>query len=374
MNETKFKQKSLWSPEKPEKDKSKYLTNDGNESKSLIIIRVLVLFLICIYIPLQTFFSPKFNTFEDEWIFPEIKNFIPEKLGTNSYFIFLTDYLTFIFSSRDLIMIYIGIVYVVCHPFIAVKIIFVTHFFQFFIVIFRCLLQSHRPIWESDDNPMTNFCSTNFANPSEHFFFITFFYPYVLFSVNLVGKKNIRRKTWKKLLYFFVYLLVVVTLGFVMLIKRFNYMYQLNFAFTFAIISLSLVLDLENYIHNFVLNSLKNVIKIRKYKIRFFIIILVMNIVAVVMFNFIEQEPFELIEANKILKNNCSETELDNIGLKSTFLDITYIFGILGTYLGTSLTVERNCGQWWGLSKKNLMVKIIITSIFGSIYIYLFSK
>jgi hypothetical protein len=350
------------------KNRSKYYTNE-HESKSIIIIKVFILFLVCIYIPLQTFFSQKFDILEDEILFPKIKNLIPESISSNPYFITITDYFIFFFTHRDVIVIYIGIIYVVSHPFIAVKIIFVTHFLQFFVVIFRCLFQSHRPIWITHDKTVTYFCSVNFANPSEHFFFFSFFYPYLIISANSVGKFNKHNKIWKKILYFLIFIIVVCINGFLMILKRFNYLYQLNFAFTFAIISLSAVLDLENYIHNFVLNSLKNVIKIRKYKIKFFIIILVMNVLAVLIFSFIEEDSIDLNEANEILKNNCSESELSNIGLKSTFLDIPYIFGILGTYLGTSLTVEKNVGQWWGLSKKNLTIKILITVIFGISYI-----
>jgi len=340
----------------------------------MIVIRVLILFLVCVYIPLETFSSQKLNILEDEVLFPRLKLLIPEKISSNPIFITITDYIVYFFSDRDVIMIYIGIIYVVSHPFIAVKITFVTHFLQFFIVIFRCLFQSRRPIWITKDKTATYFCSVNFANPSEHFFYVSFFYPYIFLSANLVGKLNKQNKILKKIIFFLIFIIIVVLNGFLMVLKRFNYLYQLNFAFTFAIISLSAVLDLENNIHNFVLNSLKNVIKIRKYKIKFFIIILVMNVVSILIFNFIEEDPIDLIEANEILKNNCSDSKLSNIGLKSTFLDVTYIFGILGTYLGTSLTVEKNVGQWWGLSKINLSIKILIMTIFGILYIYVFSK
>lgn len=372
INDIKFNRKNTL--EIKTTKKSKDFSSQEHDSKKLIIIRVLVLFLICIYIPIQTFFSPKFDSLEDNLLFPKLKDLIPENIFTNPTFILSTDFLIYLMSSRDMIMIIIGIIYVVYHPFIAVKIIFVTNFLQFIIVILRCLFQSHRPIWVSDEKSFTNYCPINFANPSEHYFFISFFYLYVIVSINLVGKNQERVKIWKKILFIFIYLLIVSGLGFLMILKKFNYMYQLNLAFTFGIITLSIVLDLENNIHNFVLNSLKNVIKIRKYKIRFFIIILVMNIFAILIFNFIDEEPLEFLEAKEILKKNCNEYELGFIGLKSTFLDITYIFGVLGTYLGTSLTVEKNCGQWWGLSKWNLAIKILIATTFGVTYIYLWSK
>ena len=136
---------------------SKDFPSQEHESRKLIVIRVLVLFLICIYIPIQTFFSPKFDTLEDNLLFPKLKDLLPENISTDPTFILSTDFLIYLISSRDVIMIIIGIIYVVYHPFIAVKIIFVTHFLQFIIVILRCLFQSHRPIWVSDDKSITNF-------------------------------------------------------------------------------------------------------------------------------------------------------------------------------------------------------------------------
>ena len=56
-----------------------------------------------------------------------------------------------------------------------------------------------------------------------------------------------------------------------------------------------------------------------------------------------------------------------------TFLDSAYIYGIIGAFLGISLTVEKKCGVWWEGSIKNRLFKSIIAFLLGLAYIILFS-
>lgn len=57
-----------------------------------------------------------------------------------------------------------------------------------------------------------------------------------------------------------------------------------------------------------------------------------------------------------------------------TFLDSAYIYGIIGAFLGISLTVEKKCGVWWQGTFKNKLLKCVIAFILGLTYILLFSK
>ena len=52
-----------------------------------------------------------------------------------------------------------------------------------------------------------------------------------------------------------------------------------------------------------------------------------------------------------------------------TFLDSAYIYGIIGAFLGISLTVEKKCGIWWDGSLKNKLLKVLISFSVGIIYI-----
>lgn len=57
-----------------------------------------------------------------------------------------------------------------------------------------------------------------------------------------------------------------------------------------------------------------------------------------------------------------------------TFLDSAYIYGIIGAFLGISLTVEKKCGVWWQGTLKNKLFKVFTALILGLSFIILFSN
>jgi len=57
-----------------------------------------------------------------------------------------------------------------------------------------------------------------------------------------------------------------------------------------------------------------------------------------------------------------------------TFLDSAYIYGIIGAFLGISLTVEKKCGVWWQGTLSNKLFKMLTAFVLGIAYILLFSK
>jgi hypothetical protein len=343
----------------------------SNRSRNLIILRVLILFFMCIYFPLELIFGQNFNNMENKFIFSNLDSILPDFLKYKNVVI-ITDLLVYLFSDKDMIALYSGVFYMVFHPFIAVKIIFVTHFVQFIFVVMRCMYQAYRPMWVAPSD-LTFFCLNSYANPSMHYFYVTFFYLYSVISVHLLNKKKRKLTKAKKFFIFYFLFLFAIIYGFLIIMKRINYLYQLFFAFTMSMILIVICLDLENLIHNYIFNSLKNIFKIRKYKIQLFLIILSINIFSIFVYNFIQVETLDLYSNNNSLKN-CSENQASNLGLKATFNEITYNYGILGAYWGVSLTIERNSGEWWNSSFCYSFIKILITLFIGGLYIYIFSK
>jgi hypothetical protein len=65
---------------------------------------------------------------------------------------------------------------------------------------------------------------------------------------------------------------------------------------------------------------------------------------------------------------------LNIIGLKGTFIDTTYLYGIIGAFWGASYAVEQNCGNWWKAHKGNKIIKFIIIFISVFVYLFIFSK
>jgi len=342
------------------------------KSKFLIIIRVILLFFLCIYIPLEVIFSSSFDQMENKIIFDNLDKYLPDFVKEKTI-IKITDYLLYLFADRDMILLYTGLIYMTSHPFIAMKIVFVIHFAEFFLVILRCLYRAFRPIWYAKEY-ITYLCLTSYANPSMHFFFLTFFYIYVCISFFIFNKKKKKLSFVKKMLFITIFILVIIFFGVITIIKRINYLYQLIFALNISLIMIVIFLDLENLVHNYIFKSLKNIYKIRKHKIRLFLITLAMNIFSVFIFNFIQNENVELVYTNSSQNSNCSSSNLMNLGLKSTFNGITFNYGLIGAYYGVSLTIEKNCGVWWiTSSRKTLVVKLFFTILFGSGYFFLFS-
>ncbi len=171
----------------------------------------------------------------------------------------------------------------------------------------------------------------------------------------------------------FLYILFIVIFGTIILVKKINFLYQIIFAFTSSLVTIVIALDLENVIHNYIFNSLKNVFKIRKYKIQLFLILLSLNVFSVFVYNFIQINSTDPISINEAFNKNCSKAEITHLGIKSTFLDVTYIYGILGAYWGASFTVENQIGEWWVSSVPNLLIKILITTTIGALFLLLFS-
>ena len=162
--------------------------------------------------------------------------------------------------------------------------------------------------------------------------------------------------------------------GLIMILKKINFLYQLVFAFTISLVTIVISLDLENVIHNYIFNSLKNIFKIRKYKIHLFLVLLSLNIFSVFVYNFIKVESMEAISVNEVFNENCSKAQMTHLGIKSTFLDITYVYGILGAYWGTSFTVEKNIGEWWNNNACNSFIKIIVTLLTGLVFLLIFGN
>ena len=146
----------------------------SSKSKVILIIRVLIYSLICIFFPLQSVVGKKLETLENKFLFPKINKSLENKFYGKKTFKKVTYYTFEILAGKDSIIIYISSVYFLFHPFIALKLVFVTDLIYYGIVILQILIQSYRPLWQIKSDFI--FCNTNFGNPCIHYFFISFFF------------------------------------------------------------------------------------------------------------------------------------------------------------------------------------------------------
>ena len=165
----------------------------------------------------------------------------------------------------------------------------------YLIVILRLLYKETRPYWEDEGNNNV-LCSYSFASPSLHSFIATFYWTYLFISYSF-GKKEKTSKKQKIMLVSGIVLINVIT-GINLFINYQNYIYQINYALVISIVLLLIFVDLENKIHNYLLKTMKNVYKIRKYKIKSFLLMLFVFIFSIILYNFMENESLNLYMSN----------------------------------------------------------------------------
>lgn len=347
----------------------------SKKSKKLVILRVVILVLFCIYVPIHSVFSQFFSKIELEYVFEKLEEHIPTESLNGFYQSNIFSLIITGFGSKENTMLFSSLIYHICHPFIAMKLILVTHSVIYFIVLTRCVLQSYRPFWTLPQK--VHICHLTYADPPIHFFNVSFYYFYFFLSFYLVNKNNQRKIARTKKIGIFTILITLALLyGFLLIIHRSSFLYQLNVAFTLSLIIIVVLMQLETKIHNFILNSLKSIYKTRKYKIRILIIVLLISFIGITLYNFIPQDGLNDVQQNLLKNNICSESKLVNfLGMQATFLDSAYIFGIIGAFWGVSLTVEKTCHKWWGKTKiTNTLIKIAFTFMVGEGMLLFFSK
>jgi hypothetical protein len=130
---------------------------------------------------------------------------------------------------------------------------------------------------------------------------------------------------------------------------------------------------MDKKIHNFIFKVLKNIYNTRIYKMKIFFYILGVVILTKISINFIEEKDSNIIK--QTLKNIsiCNDEDFENFGIKQSFIELSYIFGVVGAFWGASFTVEKNIGKWWGSSSKRIFA-IKVLSIFLVNSFFIFSK
>jgi hypothetical protein len=265
----------------------------STRSRFMIQLRILLLILLCLYFPIEIVFYEKFIMFENEYIIKWILKHFPASLSDNIYYITSMRAVFFLLGDKDMIMLYSVILYIAYHPFTAYKVIFVTNILAFINCILRLLYRAGRPFWFSKYKSIG--CISSFASPAFSFFLVGFFYFYVLIIIIIernktLSKENNKQRKYKisgcKKFAFYLFIITFTSLyGLVLLINRINYLYQICFAQVFSMTSLFVILDLESHIHNRILNSLKNIFKIRKNKIQIIIYITFLNLLGIILYN-----------------------------------------------------------------------------------------
>lgn len=341
----------------------------SSKSKIFLILRVLMFCLLCVYFPLETIVYRKLEEMENRLVISKVSTVISSSTLNSGWFYYLSYFSNEILSGQESIIVYVGIIFMLFHPFIALKLVFITNITHFFITVLQCLYQSHRPFWNNPNNEII-FCPTNYGFPSGTFFLTTFFFLYMIITIRLMEKDK-KLSILNKFIIFIFFFGIITYSAFIAIINSLNYIYQLIFSLSISLVVICFLIDIDTIIHNFILKSLKNVFKTRKYKMKIFFYILAMSVTTTILYFFVPTDDLNKVEDYLLQKKTCGVSDVEQLGLKKTFTDLSYIFGIIGAFWGASNAVENECGVWWEATFLNLSLKVFCTLLLNCLYFYL---
>ena len=338
-------------------------------AKINLVVGLTLVILFCIFFVMNIVIYSKLDTIELKLsrsrYFNFISIFILEDLGLLKLLKTVVDFILPIFAGIEFLIIYINIIYIILHPFIGLKLIFVVNLSHFFLIILKVIIQGHRPFWEFRNKTIIEEmdCKTDYASPSLDLFFICFFYLYSIISIQKLKKKKF--KLIQRIITFLIHCIIIVIIITVSRLTLDAYFHQLIFTVILGYCLIGLLLVNDKNIHNFIFQTLKNIYNARKYKIKIFFYIIGLLIIALISSYFIDEK--DLNQIKQRLKN-CPNKKI--FGTKESLKDISHISSIVGSVWGCSYTLEKNISKWWGNSSKFiLMMKLIMSILINGVFI-----
>lgn len=340
-------------------------------TKEHSILYITGLSLSSMLIIMQLIISTTLERIEQQKFFPILETYISPGVVASKYFIKFSKTILAVVSSKDAVMIYIGILYTVTQPLIAFKILLAFNLLHYLITLLKCLYQSNRPFWVLDE--VVPLCNNSFGNPSNEFFIISFFMMYSIITVFPFNRSD-KSKTTTLIQIFstITHIAVVLLSAIIFLVNKINYLHQIVFTLGLSLFIICNLMLSDKMLSSFIGNATQNTFTMRKYKVKFFFFGVVFIAGAVVINLFMDETNLNVVRHNLMQNTYCSFQDLTEIGFASTFMDVTYIIGIVGSFWGMALTVECHCKKWWKASYAVLTVRAVVVGVFGVAWILFF--
>lgn len=324
------------------------------KSKIKLLISVILVCLSLIFIPFHSVANSYLIRIEKYRLFNSMDNFVSlETLNSSS----LKNLFKFfnLFLNKDFMAGFLCVLYTLFHPFIAMKVIYGAINFFYCLILIQILYQSRRPSWEEYDNKNEKYkdviieCEASFSSPCTSLFIFIFYTIYSLYSYKqFYSLPNSHMNKVLKIILFIIFMSFLITEYIILLIYKMHYLHEMIFTTCLTLIWICLLIGLDYKLQNMFYRATKNLFKIRKNKIKFFLYCFFQLFLAVILFNFTESRFTSYkIEEKIILSDSCSKIQKEEISIKNSFIDISYIFCMLGTFWGASLTLEYPPGEWW---------------------------
>lgn len=322
----------------------------SKNSKYELMTRIILFSIAIIFIPFSIMVKNNFDKIENHLIFEKIKDLVSRDilLENSPKSIF---YIYQILQNKDFMLGFACVLYVIVHPYISLKLIICSAFFYYLITLFKCINQTRRPLWEVINNNEVNDiikCETSYSSPSDEIFFITFYFLYPIFCIKRFYSNYTRMNILIKIIFLIIYLALIVFEYFYLLLYKLNYLYEIIFTNMLTLIFICILIDFDKKLQKKLSDSTKNIFKTRKNKLKIFIYCFILFFIAILLFNFIIPSKILLEVIEKLSKNeSCSEELTENLGMDKTFINISFVFSMIGAFWGACLNIEYNPGEWW---------------------------
>ena len=325
-------------------------------SKIRLFISGILVSISLLFIPFHSVASSYLITIENNKLFNSVEKLASfETLNSSS----LKKLFSFfnIFLNKDFMSGFVCLLYTVFHPFIAMKIIFGANVSFYCIILMQILYKSRRPSWEEwgtnnknkKNHDIIIECEASFSNPSSPLFLFTFYSIYSLYTYRkFYFISNPHMNKILKVVLFVIFMSFMITEYIFLLMYKMHYLHEMIFTTCLALIYVCLLIGFDSKLQNMFYRATKNLFKIRKNKIKYFLYCFLQLLFAILFFNFNASKITYYRIEEKILKSgSCSKIQKEEISLKNTFINISYIFSLLGTFWGVALTLEHPPGEWW---------------------------
>lgn len=347
------------------------------KSKFNLALKTLIITLFFVFFSMSTVLYSKMESIELK-LYKRKKYYLfsiifPDNLMLSSTFKTFVDEILIIISGLNSLTVYISIIYLTFHPFIGLKLVFVVNISHYCLLIIKIIFQAHRPFWDLTDEKLINeaLCKNDYASPSVNLFFCSFFSLYSIISIKLLTKKKF--DNFHKALIFWFHFMFIGILIIILGVALEEYFHQLIFTIIISFVLICFLLEKDKHIHNNIFKTLKNVYNTRIYKMKIFFYILGLIVITIISLYFIDEKESNTIKQQLKNISNCKDEDFEMFGIKQSFNDLSYIFGVVGAFWGASFTVEKNIGKWWGKSSKRIVIIKIISIIIVNL-VFIFAK
>ena len=160
--------------------------------------------------------------------------------------------------------------------------------------------------------------------------------------------KNERMNIFLRIFLAIIFFGLIVMEYFYLLIYKLNYLHEIVFTTMLTFVYICILIDFDNKFQKKIYNATKNIFKTRKNILKVLFFCFLLSFIGILLYNFISPNRMLLRMIEKLYYNeSCGKELTETFGIDRTFMNISYVFIMLGAFFGVGLNIEYNPGEWW---------------------------